>query len=41
MDLDCGKECDVQRWLEPVTCDRAFLGTPSVHRERAALLAGW
>jgi alkylation response protein AidB-like acyl-CoA dehydrogenase len=34
-------ECDVQLWFKRVMFDRAFLGTPSVHRERAAVLAGW
>jgi alkylation response protein AidB-like acyl-CoA dehydrogenase len=34
-------ECDVQIWFKRAMFDRAFLGTPSVHRERAAQLAGW
>lgn len=34
-------ECDVQLWFKRAMFDRAFLGTPSVHRERAAKLAGW
>jgi alkylation response protein AidB-like acyl-CoA dehydrogenase len=34
-------ECDVQLWFKRAMFDRAFLGTPSVHRERAARLAGW
>ena len=34
-------ECDVQLWFKRVMFDRAFLGIPSVHRERAAKLAGW
>jgi alkylation response protein AidB-like acyl-CoA dehydrogenase len=34
-------ECDVQIWFKRVMQDRAWLGTPSVHRERAAKLAGW
>lgn len=34
-------ECDVQLWFKRVMFDRAFLGLPSVHRERAAQLAGW
>ena len=34
-------ECDVQIWFKRAMFDRAFLGTPSVHRERAAVLAGW
>jgi len=34
-------ECDVQIWFKRAMFDRAFLGTPSVHRHRAADLAGW
>ncbi len=34
-------ECDVQLWFKRAMFDRAFLGTPSVHRERAAKFAGW
>ncbi len=34
-------ECDVQIWFKRCMFDRAFLGTPRVHRERAAQLAGW
>jgi alkylation response protein AidB-like acyl-CoA dehydrogenase len=34
-------ECDVQLWFKRVMFDRAFLGTPSYHRERVAKLAGW
>ena len=34
-------ECDVQIWFKRAMFDRAFLGTPAVHRERAAQLAGW
>jgi len=34
-------ECDVQLWFKRAMFDRAFLGTPEVHRERAARLAGW
>jgi len=34
-------ECDVQLWFKRCMFDRAFLGAPSVHRERAARLAGW
>ncbi len=34
-------ECDVQIWFKRVLFDRAFLGLPSLHRERAAQLAGW
>jgi alkylation response protein AidB-like acyl-CoA dehydrogenase len=32
-------ECDVQIWFKRAMFDRAFLGAPSVHRERAA--AAW
>jgi len=34
-------ECDVQIWYKRALFDRAFLGTPDMHRERAAQLAGW
>jgi alkylation response protein AidB-like acyl-CoA dehydrogenase len=34
-------ECDVQIWFKRALFDRAFAGTPEVHRERAARLAGW
>ena len=34
-------ECDVQLWFKRAMFDRAFLGAPDVHRERAAGLAGW
>jgi len=34
-------ECDVQLWFKRAMFDRAFLGAPEVHRERAARLAGW
>ena len=34
-------ECDVQIYFKRAMFDRAFLGTPAVHRERAAALAGW
>jgi alkylation response protein AidB-like acyl-CoA dehydrogenase len=34
-------ECDVQIWFKRAMFDRAFLGTPAVHRERCARLAGW
>jgi len=34
-------ECDVQIWFKRCMFDRAFLGAPAVHRERAARLAGW
>jgi alkylation response protein AidB-like acyl-CoA dehydrogenase len=34
-------ECDVQIFFKRALFDRAWLGTPSRHRERAAALAGW
>ncbi len=34
-------ECDVQIWFKRAMFDRAFLGTPSHHRSRAAALADW
>ena len=34
-------ECEVQIWFKRAMYDRAFLGSPAVHRERAATLAGW
>lgn len=34
-------ECDVQMWFKRCMFNRAFLGTPEVHRERSATLAGW
>ena len=34
-------ECDVQIWYKRAMFDRAFFGTPALHRERAARLAGW
>ena len=34
-------ECDVQIWFKRCMFDRAWLGAPAVHRERAARLAGW
>ena len=34
-------ECDVQIWFKRAMFDRAFLGTPAVHREHAAVMAGW
>jgi len=34
-------EGDVQIWFKRAMFDRAFLGAPSVHRERSAALAGW
>ncbi|MCH2169703.1 acyl-CoA/acyl-ACP dehydrogenase [Myxococcota bacterium] len=34
-------ECDVQLWFKRAMFDRAFLGTPAIHRERVAQLSGW
>ena len=34
-------ECEVQVWFKRAMFDRQFMGAPSVHRERAAALAGW
>jgi alkylation response protein AidB-like acyl-CoA dehydrogenase len=34
-------ECEVHYWLKRALQDRAFLGSPRVHRLRAADLAGW
>jgi alkylation response protein AidB-like acyl-CoA dehydrogenase len=34
-------ECDVQIWLKRAMWNRAWLGTPELHRERSAALAGW
>jgi alkylation response protein AidB-like acyl-CoA dehydrogenase len=34
-------EYDLQIWFKRSIYDRAFLGAPSLHRERAAALAGW
>jgi alkylation response protein AidB-like acyl-CoA dehydrogenase len=34
-------ECDVQIWFKRAIYDRTFGGSPAVHRERAAKLAGW
>jgi len=34
-------ECEVHWWLKRAVFDRAFLGTPRDHRERAARLQGW
>ena len=34
-------ECDVQIWFKRAMFDRALLGQPALHRERAARLAGW
>ena len=34
-------ESDIQIYFKRAMFDRAFLGTPAIHRERAAALAGW
>jgi alkylation response protein AidB-like acyl-CoA dehydrogenase len=34
-------ECDVQIWMKRALFDRALLGSPELHRERQAALAGW
>jgi alkylation response protein AidB-like acyl-CoA dehydrogenase len=34
-------ECDVQIWLKRAIWNRGWLGTPDLHRERSAALAGW
>jgi alkylation response protein AidB-like acyl-CoA dehydrogenase len=34
-------ECEVQIWFKRAMFDRAYLGTPPVHRARAAELASW
>ena len=34
-------ECDVQIFFKRAMFDRAFLGAPSIHRERAVALANW
>ncbi|MHA7838497.1 MAG: acyl-CoA dehydrogenase family protein [bacterium] len=34
-------EGDVQMWFKRAMFDRVFLGTPRLHQERAAALAGW
>jgi alkylation response protein AidB-like acyl-CoA dehydrogenase len=34
-------EGDIQIWLKRSLFDRTYLGSPTVHRERAAQLAGW
>jgi alkylation response protein AidB-like acyl-CoA dehydrogenase len=34
-------ECDVQIWFKRAIFDRTYLGSSSIHRERAAQLAGW
>jgi alkylation response protein AidB-like acyl-CoA dehydrogenase len=34
-------ECEIHMWLKRGLFDRAWLGLPHVHRERAAKLSGW
>jgi alkylation response protein AidB-like acyl-CoA dehydrogenase len=34
-------ESDVQIWFKRILFDRAFLGAPEIHRERAAAHASW
>jgi alkylation response protein AidB-like acyl-CoA dehydrogenase len=34
-------ECDIQFWFKRSIFNRALFGTPAVHRERMARLAGW
>jgi alkylation response protein AidB-like acyl-CoA dehydrogenase len=34
-------ECEVHMWMKRALFDRAYLGTPDVHRERSAQLSGW
>jgi alkylation response protein AidB-like acyl-CoA dehydrogenase len=34
-------ECDVQIWFKRAMFDRAWMGTPELHRERSVALAGW
>ncbi len=34
-------ECDIQFWFKRCMFNRAFLGTPEVHRERSAKLREW
>jgi alkylation response protein AidB-like acyl-CoA dehydrogenase len=34
-------ECDLHLWLRRSLFDRAYLGGPSIHRERAAKFGGW
>lgn len=34
-------EGDVQIWFKRAMFDRVFLGTPRLHQDRAAMLAGW
>ena len=34
-------DCDVQIWFKRALFDRAYLGTPELHRERCAAMAAW
>ncbi|MBW2286294.1 MAG: acyl-CoA/acyl-ACP dehydrogenase [Deltaproteobacteria bacterium] len=34
-------ECEIHMWLKRALFDRAWLGLPQLHRERAAKLSGW
>ena len=34
-------ECDLQLWFKRALFDRALFGTPDLHRDRNAALAGW
>ena len=34
-------ECDVHHYFKRAMFDRNFMGTPELHRERCARLAGW
>jgi len=34
-------ECEIHMWLKRALFDRAYLGTPDVHRERSARLSGF
>ena len=34
-------ECDVHMWFKRCMFNRAYMGTPEVHRARSATLAGW
>jgi alkylation response protein AidB-like acyl-CoA dehydrogenase len=34
-------ECDVQFWFKRALFDRIFLGTPAIHHDRNAAMAGW
>ena len=34
-------ECEIHMWLKRALFDRAYLGTPDIHRERSARLSGF